>query len=176
MSIAPLRTLALVLLVLVTGATSVGCTASAAGKGSTAEMPAPAADPTAPPADPVIAAETSWSEFLDWATDTTDQGSSILGTFTDDASAYDVAAVEGDARSLSGWAGDARSWLAQNPPDACYAAVHASYDRSLAHYQKAGSLLMNGVTAKGLTAATAELKLGNVEVARTTALIKKVTC
>ena len=40
-----LRPIAFVLLVLVTGATSIGCTAAAAGKVTTAEMPAPAADP-----------------------------------------------------------------------------------------------------------------------------------
>lgn len=160
---APLRTAAFVALVLVTGATSVGCT-SAAGKVST------------PTDAPVVSSVAGWSAFLDWATTTTDEGGSIMDTFTADATAYDVSAIEGDAHSLYSWADDARSWLAANPPDSCYASVHASYDRTMAHYQKAGKVLMGGATTKNLNAATAELKLGNADVGKTTALVEKVSC
>ena len=163
----PLRALAFVGLVLATGATSIGCTA-VSGKVSTAEMPAPAAEE--------VQATSGWSAFLDWGTDMTSEGTSIMDMFIEDANAYDVPAVEDDARSLYQWADSARQWLAANPPESCYASVHQSYDRAMSHYQKAGSLLMDIVSASGLTAATSELKLGNAEVGRTTGLIKSTSC
>lgn len=167
---APLRAAAFVLLVLVTGATSIGCTA-AAGKVSTAEMPAPAADPVV-----VSSSQTSWADFLTWATGSSDDVIAILNTFSDDATAYDFEAATIDAAMLDSWASDAHAWLDSHEPESCYAAVHASYGRVADHMGKAGSLLKDGMTTSRLTAATAEMKLGTAEVNKATALVKKVVC
>jgi len=130
----------------------------------------------APAADPVVATETGWEDFLNWAIPVSEDGTSIMDDMTADSEAQDLDALAIDSGRLYDWANESNDWLAANPPQACYASIHATEGLVFDHLGKAGALLKDGVTVAKLKASSSEITQGTAAIKKATALIKKVSC
>ena len=89
---------------------------------------------------------TEVGRFITHVADVNEVNLTHLNTIGSDLEQQDFAAAMLDLEQWDEWVNGELSWLKSNPPDPCYADMHAAWLENFTDYRKAAALLTNFLT------------------------------